>query len=113
MDYGDCQRWKDKRGGEEGMKGNTVHNVGSIIRRDETDEAVCDIRFKGIETYYHYTSLKDLIKEWRDYDEYMENEVKVLEKPKSEARRQIDLFLRRIKNIPTDPSGFDRWKNSI
>lgn len=95
------------------MKGNANHLVGTIIRRDETDEAVCDIRFKGIEVYYNYTSLRDLIRDWRDYDEYIKNEVEVLEKPKSEARRQIDLFLKRIKHIPTDPSGFDRWKNSI
>lgn len=94
------------------MKGATVNNVGSIIRRDETDEAIFDLRFKGIEHYYHYTSIKEFVKNWRDYDEYVDEEIKPLEGRKSEARRRIDLFLRRIKNIPTDPVGFDRWKNS-
>ena len=94
------------------MKGATVKNVGSIIRRDETDEAIFDIRFKGIEHYHHYTSIKDLVRDWRDYDEYVEEEIEPLERPKSEARRRIDLFLRKIKNIPSDPVGFDRWKNS-
>ena len=41
------------------MKGSTVNNVGSIIRRDETDEAIFDLRFKGIEHYHHYTSIKE------------------------------------------------------
>ena len=94
------------------MKGATVKNVGSIIRRDETDEAIFDIRFKGIEHYHHYTSIRDLVRDWRDYDEYVEQEIEPLERPKSEARRRIDLFLRKIKNIPSDPVGFDRWKNS-
>ena len=95
------------------MKGLTVATGGTIIRRDETDEAIFDIKFKGIEHYHHYTSIRDLIRDWRDYDEYVEEEIKPLERPKSEARRRIDLFLRRIKNIPTDPTGFDRWKNSF
>lgn len=94
------------------MKGATVKNVGSIIRRDETDEAIFDIRFKGIEHYHHYTSIRDLVRDWIDYDEYVEQEIEPLERPKSEARRRIDLFLRKIKNIPSDPTGFDRWKNS-
>ncbi len=94
------------------MKGATVKNVGSIIRRDETDEAIFDIKFKGIEHYHHYTSIKELVRDWRDYDEYVDEEIKPLEGSKSEARRRIDLFLRRIKNIPTDPVAFDRWKTS-
>ena len=94
------------------MKGLTVDGGGTIIRRDETDEAIFDIKFKGIEHYHHYTSIREFIRDWRDYDEYVEEEIKPLERPKSEARRRIDLFLRRIKNIPTDPTGFDRWKNS-
>lgn len=92
------------------MKGSTVNNVGSIIRRDETDEAIFDLRFKGIEHYHHYTSIKEFIRDWRDYDDYVDQEIAPLEKPKSEARRRIDLFLRRIKNIPTDKMGFDAWK---
>ncbi len=92
------------------MKGQTVNNVGSIVRRDETDEAIFDLKFKGIEHYHHYTSIKEFIKDWRDWDDYMEEEVAPLEKPKSEARRQIDLFLKRIKHIPVDKAGFDAWK---
>lgn len=92
------------------MKGATVNNVGSIIRRDETDEAIFDLKFKGIEHYYHYTSIKEFIEYWRDYDDYVEEEIKPLERRKSEARRRIDLFLRRIKDIPTDKAGFDAWK---
>lgn len=92
------------------MKGATVGGVGSIIRRDETDEAILNLRFKGIERYYHYTSLRDLIRDWRDWDEYVEVEIKPVNDRKSEARRQIDLFLKRIKHIPTDKSGYDTWK---
>ncbi len=92
------------------MKGATVNNVGSIIRRDETDEAIFDLHFKGIEHYHHYTSIRELVRDWRDYDEYVEEEIKPLEGRKSEARRKIDLFLKRIKHIPTDKAGFDAWK---
>lgn len=92
------------------MKGKTVNNVGSIIRRDETDEAIFDLRFKGIEHYHHYTSIREFVRDWRDWDDYMDGEVKPLERPKSEARRRIDLFLKKIKHIPTDKAGYDAWK---
>lgn len=85
--------------------------MGKIIRRDETDEANSfKIRFKGIERYYEYTSIAEFAREWRDYEEYMEEEVKTLEKPKTEARRRIDLFLKNIKNVPTDQNGWNNWK---
>lgn len=84
--------------------------MGRIIKRDESDEAKFKLRFKGIERYHEYDSIKDFVSEWRDYDEFMEVEVKPLEKPKSESRRRIDLFLRRIKNIPTDKTGYNNWK---
>lgn len=85
--------------------------MGRIIKRDETDEANSfKIRFKGIERYHEYDSIKAFTDEWRDYDEFMEEEVKPLDQPKSEARRRIDLFLRRIKHIPTKQSAFDAWK---
>lgn len=85
--------------------------MGRIIKRDETDEANSfKIRFKGIERYHEYDSIKDFTDEWRDYDEFMEEEVKPLDQPKSETRRRIDLFLRRIKNIPTDKTGYNNWK---
>ena len=85
--------------------------MGRIIKRDETDEANSfKIRFKGIERYHEYDSIKAFTDEWRDYDEFMEQEVKPLDKPKSETRRRIDLFLRRIKNIPTDKTGYNNWK---
>lgn len=85
---------------------------GHIIARDESDEATAFIiRFKGIERYHEYYSIRDFVKEWRDYDEYMVEEVESLEKPKSEARRRIDLFLRRIKNIPTgSEKDYYNWK---
>ena len=92
------------------MKGSTVNNVGSIIRRDETDEAIFDLRFKGIEHYHHYTSIREFIRDWRDYDDYVKEEIEPLMRPKSEARRRIDLFLARTKHIPTDKRGFDAWK---
>ena len=51
--------------------------MGKIIKRDETDEANSfKIRFKGIERYHEYDSIRDFIKEWRDYDEYIEEEIK-------------------------------------
>lgn len=84
--------------------------MGKIIMRDESDEAKFSLRFKGIEVYHEYDSIRDFVKEWRDYDEYMETEVKSLEKPKSEARRKVDLFLKMIKDIPTDKSGYNNWK---
>ena len=84
--------------------------MGKIIRRDETDEATIKIRFKGIERYHEYDSIREFIKDWRDYDDYMKQEVEALEKPKSEARRKIDLFLRRIKHIPSDRTGYNNWK---
>lgn len=84
--------------------------MGKIIRRDETDEATFKIRFKGIERYHEYDSIAAFVKEWRDYDEYIVQEVEVLEQPKSETRRRIDLFLRRIKKIPTDKTGYNNWK---
>lgn len=84
--------------------------MGKIIRRDETDEAKFKLRFKGIERYHEYDSIRDFVNDWRDYGEFMEEEVMSLEKPKTEARRQIDLFLRRTKNIPTDRTGYNNWK---
>ena len=94
------------------MKGATVNNVGSIIRRDETDEAIFDLTFKGIEHYHHYTSIKEFVRDWRDYDEYVEEEITPLEQPKSEAQRMVDLFLKRTKDIPTTQSGYLAWKNN-
>jgi len=86
--------------------------MGKIIRRDETDEAKFKLRFKGIERYYEYDSIAEFIHDWRDYQEYMEVEVISLEKPKSEARRRIDLFLRRAKNVPTSSDKkYYEWKN--
>lgn len=85
--------------------------MGKIIRRDETDEANSfKIRFKGIERYYEYDSIRDFTREWRDYDEYIEEEVKPLEGKKSETRRKIDIFLRMVKHIPTDKTGYNNWK---
>lgn len=87
--------------------------MGKIIARDESDQAILKIRFKGIERYHEYDSIAAFVADWRDYDEYMEKEVISLESPKSEARRRIDLFLRRTKNIPTDRKGFDAWKARV
>lgn len=84
--------------------------MGKIIKRDESDEAKFKIRFKGIERYHEYDSIKDFVDEWRDYDEYIAEEILPLESKKSESRRRIDLFLRRIKNIPVDKSGYNNWK---
>lgn len=85
--------------------------MGKIIKRDETDEANnFKIRFKGIERYHEYNSIREFVEEWRDYDDFMEKEVLSLEQPKSESRRKIDLFLKRIKNIPSDRSGFNNWR---
>jgi hypothetical protein len=85
--------------------------MGKIIARDESDTADILIRFKGIERYHEYRSIKEFTNEWRDYDEYMKEEVLSLEKPKSEARRRIDLFLRRIKNVPTNSEkDYYNWK---
>lgn len=85
--------------------------MGKIIKRDETDEASnFKIRFKGIERYHEYSSIAEFVKEWRDYDEYVQEEILPLEGKKSEARRRIDLFLRRIKNVPTDTNGYNAWK---
>lgn len=85
--------------------------MGKIIKRDETDEATIKIRFKGIERYHEYDSIREFIKDWRDYDEYIETEVLPLEEKKSEARRRIDLFLRRIKNVPTqNDKDYYNWK---
>ena len=85
--------------------------MGKIIKRDETDEANnFKIRFKGIERYHEYNSIREFVEEWRDYDDFMEKEVLSLEQPKSESRRKIDLFLKRIKNIPSDRSGFHNWR---
>lgn len=86
--------------------------MGKIIRRDETDEAKFHLRFKGIEVYHEYDSIADFVKDWQDYDEFMETEVEVLSEPKSEARRLIDLFLKNTKHIPTETSAYWSWKNS-
>ena len=83
---------------------------GNIIKKDGTDEAQFSVRFKGIESYHEYSSIRQLTSEWVDQDEWIKQEVEPLEKPKSEARRQIDLFLKRIKKIPTTKAGFDAWK---
>ncbi len=82
---------------------------GNIIRRDGSDEAILKIRFKAIERYYEYDSIRALVADWQDQDEWMEEEVKSLEKPKTEARRQIDLFLKRIKDVPRGKE-FYSWK---
>jgi len=87
--------------------------MGKIIARDESDQADFKIRFKGIERYHEYDSIAEFVAAWRDYEDYMNEEVISLEKPKSEARRRIDLFLRRTKNIPTDRRGFDAWKARV
>lgn len=84
--------------------------MGRIIKRDESDEAKFKLRFKGIERYHEYDSIRDFVSEWRDYDDFIEEEVKPLGEKKSEARRRIDLFLRRIKHIPSDKSGYNNWK---
>lgn len=85
--------------------------MGKIIRRDESDEAKFYLRFKGIERYHEYDTIADFVRDWRDYDEYIETEVLPLEEKKSEARRRIDLFLRRIKNVPThNDKDYYNWK---
>lgn len=83
---------------------------GNIIKRDGSDEAQLKIRFKGIEVYYEYDTVRDFVRDWMDQDDWMEAEIAPLERPKSEARRLIDLFLRRTAHIPTDKSGFNNWK---
>lgn len=88
--------------------------MGKIIARDESDEVTnFKIRFKGIERYHEYDNIRDFIRDWRDYDEYVATEILPLEGKKSEARRKIDLFLKRIKNVPSDRKGFDAWKARI
>lgn len=84
--------------------------MGRIVSQDGTDEANCHIRFKGIERYHEYFTIRDFVKDWVDKDDWMKREIEPLEKPKSEARRRIDLFLRRTKHIPTSKAGFDAWK---
>jgi hypothetical protein len=84
--------------------------MGKIIRRDESDEAKFYLRFKGIERYHEYDTIADFVRDWRDYDEYVKEEITPLEQTKSESRRRIDLFLRRTKKIPTDKSGYNNWK---
>lgn len=82
-----------------------------IIRKDETDEAKFRIRFKGIERYYEYESFDQFIEEWQSYDNFMKEKVLSLEEPKTEARRKIDLFLRRTKKIPTTSNKrYYKWK---
>lgn len=89
-----------------------------IIRWDETDEAQLTeltdfhVRFKGIEVYYETNNAEQFMKDWRLMSDFMEKEVKSLEKPKSEARRLIDLFLARTKHIPKDKSGYNNWKQN-
>lgn len=85
--------------------------MGKIINKDGDDEAKFTIRFKGIERYYQYDNIRDFIAEWRDYDEFME-EVNNIDN-KSAARRRIDIFLKNIKHIPTDPIRYQRWKDSL
>lgn len=85
---------------------------GNIISKDGTDEAQFHVRFKGIETYHEYSSIKELTNQWVDQDEWMDKEVRSLEKPKTEARRQVDLFLKRIAHIPKDKTGFNNWKQN-
>lgn len=84
--------------------------MGRIVSQDGTDEANFHIRFKGIERYHEYNSIGAFARDWVDKDAWMKREVEPLEKPKSEARRQIDLWLRKTKHIPTTKSGFDAWK---
>lgn len=85
--------------------------MGKIIRRDELDEKVdFKIRFKAIEKYYEYDSIKAFTDDWRDYDEYVKEEIEPLDEKKSESRRKIDVFLRMVKKIPTDKTGYNNWK---
>ena len=86
--------------------------MGRIVTNDGTDEANFYIRFKGIERYHEYDSLDQMAKEWKDKDTWMKEEVLVLEKPKSEARRIVDLFLKRTKHIPTTKHGYLAWKQN-
>lgn len=82
-----------------------------IIRKDETDEAYFAIRFKGIERYYEYETFDQFVEEWQSYDSYMQEKVLSLEQPKSEARRIIDIFLKRTKKIPTNnEKRYYKWK---
>ena len=85
-------------------------DAGRIVTQDGTDEANFHIRFKGIERYHEYNSIEAFKRDWVDKDVWMKREVEPLERPKSEARRQIDLWLRRTKHIPTTKAGFDAWK---
>ena len=84
--------------------------MGKIVHRHGADEAKFHIRFKGVEVYYEYDSIGDFINDWCDWSTFMSEEVLPLEAKKSEARRQIDLFLKRIKNIPHDKTGYNNWK---
>lgn len=86
--------------------------MGRIVTNDGTDEGNFHFRFKGIERYHEYDSLDQFAKEWKDKTTWMKEEVLVLEQPKSEARRRIDLFLKRTKHIPTSKHGFLAWKQN-
>lgn len=84
--------------------------MGRIVSQDGTDEANFHIRFKGIERYHEYDSIEAFTRDWIDKNSWMKREIEPLEKPKSEARRRIDLWLRKTKHIPTTKAGFDAWK---
>lgn len=84
--------------------------MGRIVSQDGTDEANFHLKFKGIERYHEYDTIEAFVSEWIDKKLWMKREIEPLERPKSEARRQIDLFLKRTKNIPTNKSAFDAWK---
>lgn len=86
--------------------------MGRIVTQDGTDEANFHIRFKGIERYHEYDSIEALKRDWIDKKSWMKREVYSLEQPKSEARRKIDLFLKRTKHIPTTKHGFLAWKQN-
>ena len=89
-----------------------TREMGKIIRKDELDEGRFHLRFKGIEHYYEYDSIKDFTNDWQDYEEYVKTEIEPMDKPKSEARRKIDLFLRNAKKVPTkNEKKYYEWKN--
>lgn len=86
--------------------------MGKIVHKTGADEAKFHLRFKGVEVYYEYDSISDFINDWCDWSTFMNEEVYPLETKKSEARRQIDLFLKRTKHIPLDKSGYNNWKQN-
>lgn len=51
----------------------TEKHPGRIIHRTEPDEAKFHIRFKGIEVYYEYDSIRSFLNDWMDFDEWLED----------------------------------------